>query len=98
MVADLMDGLPIGEYSFRAIVVMLVLALFSGKVVTKRQLDDAREDLKLARVTNENQAATLAQIDATLRSLVEFARTTDYMLRQIQGGPPAAVPEKESAS
>lgn len=81
---ELFDGLPIGEYSFRAIVVGLVLALFSGKVVTKRQLDDCREDLKLARATNETQAAELTEIKSAVRDSVEIGRTTVHILREIQ--------------
>lgn len=80
-----LDGMPIGEYSFRAIVVFLVLMLFTGRVVTKRQLDDCREDLKLARATNESQAATLVAINDTLKLVVEVTKSTDHLLREITG-------------
>lgn len=80
----LLDNLPLGEYSFRAIVIGLVLMLFSGRVVTKRQLDDCREDLKLARATNETQAAELGEIKAAVRDSVEIGRTTVHILREIQ--------------
>lgn len=93
----LIDGLPIGDFGLGALVTLVIFMIFTGRLVPKRHLDDCREDLKLARVTNENQAATLAQIDSTLRSLVEFARTSDHVLREIQGKP-TAESEKEGAS
>lgn len=81
---ELFEGLPLGEYSWRAIVVGLVLALFSGRVVTKRQHDECREDLKLAQATIAAQAAELTEIKAAMRDSVEIGRTTVHILREIQ--------------
>lgn len=82
---SLIDGLPVGQVSPWAIVTFLVLMLFTGRLVTKRQLDDCREDLKLARATNETQAAELAEIKSAVRDSVEIGRTTVHILREIQG-------------
>lgn len=85
-VVGLVDGLPIGDISFGALITLVLVMIFTGRLVPRRHLDDSIEREKAQAAINERNAATLSELGGSLRDLVELGRTTDYMLRTIQGG------------
>lgn len=84
----MIDGLPIGigDVGLSSLIVLVLVMIFTGRLVPKRHLDDAirREEAQTA--INRQNAATLGELGDSLRDLVELGRTTEYMLRTIQGG------------
>lgn len=96
---DLLGGVfSVGDLGLGSFVLLIFLLVFTGRLVPKRHLDDCREDLKSARVTNENQAATIAQMGGTLRELVELARSADHLLREFQTHAEAEKARREAQS
>lgn len=81
----LIDGLPISGVGVGSLVILAILMIYTGRLVPKRHLDDARRDNAKLQETNAVLLEAVIEIKASLRDIVELARTTDHIVREIQG-------------
>lgn len=80
----MIDGIPFGDFGLGAIVTLAILMIFTGKLVPKRFLDASEKREAKQATINETNAAALTQMSKTLDLVVELAKTSDHMLREIQ--------------
>lgn len=78
-----LTSLPVGGFSAGAILAVVVLMLFRGQLVTKREHEETRADRDTWRAawdTSEEARRTQA---AQLGELLELAQTTDKVIRAL---------------
>lgn len=92
---SLIDGLPVGDISLSTVILLVVLMVLTGRLVPRRHLDDSIKREEAQAEINRTNSAQLGEIRATLGHLVEGWRTTDHMLRSIQGHSPAEYPGQQ---
>lgn len=81
---SLVDGLPIGDFGLGALVTLVLVMIFTGRLVPKRFLDDAREDIKALRDITGTQAQALTEINAAVHENVELGRVVAHIVRDMQ--------------
>lgn len=77
----MIDGLPIGQVSAGAVLVLVVLMILTGRLVPRRNLDDVAHDrdqwraayllAEQARVAQEQQVSELVEASRTTVSLLQ---------------------------
>lgn len=82
---SMLDGLPVvGNMSLGGFVILIFLLVYTGRLVPKRHLDDARADLAKSQETNANLLATLGEMKDAVKESVELGKSADHLLRGLQ--------------
>lgn len=84
MIADLLGGVPLGDIGLSGIVILIVLMILTDKLVTRKRLEEAREDAKVYRAAAETQQAVNAEFKDSLKELLSLGRATHHALSEIQ--------------
>lgn len=84
MIGDLLGGVAIGDIGLSGIVILIVLMILTDRLVTRRRLEEAREDVKTYRAAAETQQAVNAAHADSLHELLSLARTSNHALTEIQ--------------
>lgn len=81
----MLDGLPgISDIGAGGVVVFVLILIFTGRLIPKRHLDDARTDLAKSQETNANLLATIGEIKDAVKESVELGKSADHLLRELQ--------------
>jgi len=80
---NLLTGLDPNTITPWGLVTVLVLFLFSGRVVIRASYDDVRRERDNYRQSNEYLLRTLDEQSRQMGLLLEYARSADYVLRSI---------------
>ena len=83
----MVDGLPLINIGAGTLVTLIVLMVLTGRLVTRRQLDDAHADRDAWKKVALEQAPQITQ-------MLEYARTADAVLRSL----PAAASQAQKGS
>lgn len=84
MIAELLGGVPLGDIGLSGIVILIVLMILTDKLVTRKRLEEAREDAKVYRIAAETQQAVNAENKESLKELLSLARASHHALSEIQ--------------
>ena len=97
-----LDGLPPGLFEGIGVVGIVLLVfwlLWSGRLVTKRELDGVEHDRNEWRTESrikdqqiQDQADQITTKDAQLAHLAEVGRTVEAIMRALKSGPPTVPP------
>ena len=82
-----MSGLlvwPIGQLGAGALLTLVVLLILSGRLVTRRQLQDVQADRDYWRTAHDTQQQVTLKQGMTLERLLVHAETTTHALQEIQ--------------
>lgn len=84
VLADLLGGVPLGDIGLSGVVILIVLMILTDKLVTRKRLEEAREDAKTYRAAAETKDAVNAELMGAVKELLSLARATHYALTEIQ--------------
>lgn len=76
-------NLSIGDVGFAGLVSLAIYLIYTGRLVPRRHLDDTRQDRDAWRSTAETQSGTITEISHQLEKLLEYAKTSDHLIRSI---------------
>ncbi len=88
----MIDGLPIAPIGAGGLLTLFVLAILTGRLVPRRNIEDVLHDRDEWRAAHRISESARAEQQAQVDELLEHARTTDAVLRSIQGAAPRATP------
>lgn len=85
-----------GDVGFAGLLSLAVFLILTGKLVPKSTVDEIRRDRDVALAASAEEKAewrevalteqaTTRELNGQLGSLLEYARTTEHVLRSIQG-------------
>lgn len=84
MLGDLLGSLPLKDISYGGIVILVIMMVLTDRLVTRKRLEEAREDGATWRATAERrEEINRVQSDA-LTELLVLARATHHALTEIQ--------------
>lgn len=89
------EGLPPGLSEGIGVVGVVLLVfwlLWSGRLVTKRELDKAEHDRDEWRTESRIKDQQIQEKDEQIRTLAEVGRTVEAVLRALKSGPPTPPP------
>lgn len=84
MLNELLGNVPLGDVGLSGIVILIVLMILTDKLVTRRRLEEAREDGKAYRTAFETQQQINGELKASVQELLPLARATHHALTSIQ--------------
>lgn len=84
VISELLGGVALGDIGLSGIVILIVLMILTDKLVTRKRLEEAREDAKAYRNAAETQQAVNATNTESLKELLTLARATHHALSEIQ--------------
>lgn len=84
MLQELIGSLPLSDIGYATIVILVILMILTDRLVTRRRLEEAREDGQGWRTAFEKQREVNAIQAQGLTELLTLARSTDHALRSIQ--------------
>lgn len=84
MLNELLGGVAVGDIGLSGIVILIVLMILTDRLVTRRRLEEAREDARTYRSAAEKQQLVNATNADSLRELLELGRATHHALTEIQ--------------
>lgn len=80
-----------------AIVVWVIRAILTDMLVTRKRLEEQREDTKAWRISAETQQAVNAELNAAVQEILPLARATHHAMTSIQSlAKLGRAPEEES--
>lgn len=87
-------GAPIGQIGAGALVTLIVLLILSGRLVTRRQLQDVQADRDYWRQAHDTQQQISLKEGMTLERLLVLSETSAHALQEIQAAQAAAKPKQ----
>ena len=81
-----LSGLPLGQISAGALVAIVVLLILTGRLVTRRQLQDVQADRDYWRTAHDTQQQVTLKQGMTLERLLTLAEASEHALSAIQSG------------
>lgn len=80
-------GVPVGQIGAGALVTVIVLLILTGRLVTRRQLEDTQADRDRWHTAADKWQDVASKQGMTIERVLEAVETTNYALREIQAGP-----------
>lgn len=80
---QLLTGLDPNTLTPWGLVTVLIVFLFTGRVVIRAAYDDVRRERDNYRQSNEYLLRTLDEQSRQMGTLLEYARSADYVLRSL---------------
>lgn len=84
MLPELLGGMKLGEVGYAGIVILVVLMVLTDRLVTRKRLEESREDGKAWRSSAETQQAINGELKAAVLEILPYARATHHALTSIQ--------------
>jgi len=84
VLGELLGGVALGDIGLSGIVILIVLMILTDRLVTRKRLEEAREDKEVYRAAAETQQAVNAENKESLKELLSLARATNHALTEIQ--------------
>lgn len=84
VLGELLGGVALGDIGLSGIVILIILMILTDKLVTRKRLEEAREDAKAYRAAAETQQAVNATNAESLKELLNLARASQHALSEIQ--------------
>lgn len=84
MLAELLGNIPLGDIGLSGIVILVILMILTDRLVTRKRLEECREDGDGWRNVALKQQEINVEQGATLRELLSYAQASDHALRSIQ--------------
>lgn len=84
MLNDLLGGIALGDIGLSGIVILVILMILTDRLVTRKRLQEAREDAKAWRTSAETQQAINGELKAAVLEILPLARATNHALTSIQ--------------
>lgn len=84
MLAELLGTMSIKDISLTGVVILIVMMILTDKLVTRKRLEEAREDGKAWRTSAETQQAVNGELKAAVMEILPLARATNHALTSIQ--------------
>lgn len=84
MLNELLGGVALGDLGLSGIVILIVLMILTDRLVTRKRLEEAREDARTYRTAAETQQAVNATNTESIKELLHLARATHHALTEIQ--------------
>lgn len=84
MLSDLLGGVALGDVGLSGIVILVVLMILTDRLVTRKRLEEAREESRAWRTSAETKDAVNAEHWSALSELLSLARTSAHALQEIQ--------------
>lgn len=87
---DFVSGIPWGEFSWPALLGLVVFLIIRGDIVPRRILEDVKSELDQERKSNREKDATIAILSKAVDELTETGRTSSAVLNALPtaGGEP----------
>lgn len=99
MLNELLGGVALGDLGLSGIVILIILMILTDRLVTRKRLEEAREDAKAWRTSAETKDAINGELKAAVLEILPLARATHHALTSIQSLGRAhqrSAPEEES--
>lgn len=77
-------SLPLGQIGAGGLVALVVLLVLTGRLVTRRQLQDVQADRDYWRTAHDTQLQVTLKQGMSLERLLVHAETTTHALQEIQ--------------
>lgn len=84
MISDLLGGVALGDIGLSGIVILVVLMILTDRLVTRKRLEEQRDETKAWRTAAETKDAVNAEYKESLKELLSLARATHHALTEIQ--------------
>lgn len=84
MLDELLGSLPLKDLGYGGIVILVILMILTDRLVTRKRLDEAREDASTWRTFGERQQEINRVQHDTSAELLTLARATHHALTEIQ--------------
>lgn len=84
MLNDLLGGIALGDIGLSGIVILIILMILTDRLVTRKRLQEAREDARAWRTSAETQQAINGELKAAVLEILPLARATNHALTSIQ--------------
>lgn len=84
MLEELLGGVALGDVGLSGIVILVVLMILTDRLVTRKRLEEAREEVKAWRTSSETEKAVNAEHWNALQELLTLARASTHALQEIQ--------------
>jgi hypothetical protein len=81
---ELLGGVALGDLGLSGIVILVILMILTDRLVTRKRLEESREDGKGWRTSAETQQAINGELKAAVQELLTLARATHHALTSIQ--------------
>lgn len=82
--SELLGTVALGDLGLTGIVALVILMILTDRLVTRKRLEEAREDGAGWRSVALTQQEINGEFKATLNELISLAKSTDHALRSIQ--------------
>lgn len=84
MLNELLGGVALGDLGLSGIVILIILMILTDRLVTRKRLEEAREDAKAWRTSAETQQAVNGELKASVLEILPLARATHHAITSIQ--------------
>lgn len=84
MLSEILGTIKLGEIGYAGIVILVILMILTDRLVTRKRLEESREDGKAWRTSAETQQAINGELKAAVLELLPLARGTHHALTSIQ--------------
>lgn len=82
--SELLGGVALGDVGLSGIVILVVLMILTDRLVTRKRLEESREEAAAWRTSAETKDAVNAEHWSALQELLALARTSAHALQEIQ--------------
>lgn len=84
MLTELLGAIPLRDVGLSTIVILIIIMILTDRLVTRKRLEEAREDGAGWRSVALTQQEINGEFKATLNELVSLGQASDHALRSIQ--------------
>lgn len=84
MLAELFGAIPLSDVGLSTIVIMIIVMILTDRLVTRKRLEETREDCAAWREVALTQQEINGEFKGALSELIALGQATDHALRSIQ--------------
>lgn len=84
MLTELLGVIPIGDVGLATIVIIVIFMILTDRLVTRKRLEECREDKNGWRDVALKQQEINGEFKAALTELISLGQASDHALRSIQ--------------
>lgn len=84
MLNELLGGVALGDLGLSGIVILIILMILTDRLITRKRLEEAREDAKAWRTSSETKDAIIVELKGAVVEILPLARATHHAITSIQ--------------